>query len=77
MLLMITKTQNAKKLSDAGAGLLLDESDLDANEVDNILQKMTPVKLELMTKILGKLQTENAEKVIADYLLIPSRSNSN
>jgi len=71
------QTQNAKKLSDAGAGLLLDESDLDANEVDNILQKMAPVKLELMTNILGKLQTENAEKVIADYLLIPSRSNSN
>ena len=71
------QTQNAKKLSDAGAGLLLDESDLDANEVDNILQKMAPVKLELMTNILEKLQTENAEKVITDYLLIPSRSNSN
>ncbi|HJL67026.1 MAG TPA: hypothetical protein QF900_09445, partial [Arenicellales bacterium] len=71
------QTQNARKLSDAGAGILLNESDLDNNEVDNILQKLTPVKLESMTNILGKLQTENAEKVIADYLLIPSRSNSN
>jgi UDP-N-acetylglucosamine--N-acetylmuramyl-(pentapeptide) pyrophosphoryl-undecaprenol N-acetylglucosamine transferase len=71
------QTQNAKKLSDVGAGLLLDESNLDVNEIDDILQKMTPAKLELMTNILEKLQTENAEKVITDYLLIPSRSNSN
>ena len=71
------QTQNAKKLSDVGAGFLLDESDLDANEVDNIFQKLTPDKLESMTNILGKLQMENAEKVIADYLLMPSRSNSN
>ena len=71
------QTQNAKKLSDVGAGLLLDESNLDVNEIDDILQKMTPAKLELMTNILEKLQTENAEKVITDYLLMPSRSNSN
>jgi len=71
------QTQNAKKLSDVGAGLLLNEADLDANEVDNILQKLTPVELESMTNILEKLQTENAEKVITDYLLMPSRSNSN
>jgi UDP-N-acetylglucosamine--N-acetylmuramyl-(pentapeptide) pyrophosphoryl-undecaprenol N-acetylglucosamine transferase len=71
------QTQNARKLSDAGAGILLNESDLDNNEVDNILQKLTPVKLESMTNILQQLQTENAEKVITDYLLIPSRSNSN
>jgi UDP-N-acetylglucosamine--N-acetylmuramyl-(pentapeptide) pyrophosphoryl-undecaprenol N-acetylglucosamine transferase len=71
------QTQNAKKLSDVGAGLLLNEADLDANEVDNILKKLTPVELESMTNILEKLQTENAEKVITDYLLMPSRSNSN
>lgn len=71
------QTQNAKKLSDVGAGLLLDESVLDVNEIESILQKITTDTLESMTIILEKLQTEKAEKVIADYLLMPSRSNSN
>ena len=58
------QTQNAKKLSDVGAGLFLDELNLDANAVDSILQKLTTDKLESMTNILEKLQTIETEKII-------------
>ncbi len=70
------QTKNAKKLSDVGAGFLLNESDMDETKIDTILRKITSDDLKMMTNILETLQTKSPEKVISDYLLMPKRSKS-
>ena len=70
------QTKNAQYLSDQGAGILLEESLLNAETIDMQLRSLTTNKLKDMTSALESLQIPSPEKTIVDYILIPNRSKS-
>jgi UDP-N-acetylglucosamine--N-acetylmuramyl-(pentapeptide) pyrophosphoryl-undecaprenol N-acetylglucosamine transferase len=70
------QTKNAQYLSDQGAGILLEESLLNAEAIDMQLRSLTTNKLKDMTSALESLQIPSPEKMIVDYILIPNRSKS-
>jgi len=70
------QTKNAKYLSDQGAGILLEESLLNVDVIDNELHSLTTNKLKEMTNALESLQIPSPEKKIVDYILMPKRSKS-
>ena len=70
------QTKNAQYLSDQGAGILLEESLLNADTIDMQLRSLTTNKIKDMTSALESLQIPSPEKMIADYILIPNRSKS-
>ena len=70
------QTKNAQFLSDQGAGILLEESLLNAETIDMQLRSLTTNKLKNMTSALESLQISSPEKKIVDYILIPNRSKS-
>jgi UDP-N-acetylglucosamine--N-acetylmuramyl-(pentapeptide) pyrophosphoryl-undecaprenol N-acetylglucosamine transferase len=70
------QTKNAQYLSDQGAGILLEESLLNAEALDIQLRSLTTNKLKDMTSALESLQIASPEKTIVDYILIPNRSKS-
>jgi UDP-N-acetylglucosamine--N-acetylmuramyl-(pentapeptide) pyrophosphoryl-undecaprenol N-acetylglucosamine transferase len=67
------QTSNAKHLTDAGAGILLQENRLSEKSIDEILQSLDKAKLKAMSDKLGALQQPNPARAIADYLLMPKR----
>jgi len=70
------QTKNAQYLSDQGAGILLEESFLNADVIDKQLRSLTTNKLKEMTNALESLQIPSPEKKIVDYILMPKRSKS-
>ena len=70
------QTKNAQYLSDQGAGILLEESLLNAETIDMQLRSLTTNKLKDMTNTLESLQIPSPEKTIVDYILMPNRSKS-
>ncbi|MGE4594868.1 MAG: undecaprenyldiphospho-muramoylpentapeptide beta-N-acetylglucosaminyltransferase [Gammaproteobacteria bacterium] len=64
---------NAKYLTNVGAGILLQEKNLNEKAIDEILQSLDETQLRVMSDILETLQQPSPARVIADYLLIPKR----
>lgn len=60
------QTFNAKILSTQGAGILLPQSELSAQKLDEILSK---IDLRAMTTALSQFKQENSAECISDYLL--------
>ncbi|HIF89399.1 MAG TPA: undecaprenyldiphospho-muramoylpentapeptide beta-N-acetylglucosaminyltransferase [Candidatus Thioglobus sp.] len=67
------QTSNAKHLTGAGAGILLQENRLSKKSIDEILQSLDKAKLKAMSDKLETLQQPNPARAIADYLLMPKR----
>ena len=62
------QSMNAKHLSKNGAGILIKESNLSADLIDEELSKLNSEKLQEITMKLGLLSVPNSEMIIADYL---------
>lgn len=60
------QTENAKIISDQGAGILLPQTQLSANKIDEILNQ---IDLEVMSNKIKQLKSIDSVKLISDYLL--------
>jgi len=60
---------NAKILSDNGAAILIEQKDLSAKKLNDLISKLTQEKLDSMSQNAKKLASPNASKIISECLL--------
>jgi len=60
---------NAKILSDNGAAILIEQKDLSAKKLNELISKLTQEKLDSMSQNAKKLASPNASKIISESLL--------